>query len=187
MTPDSHSRTSGRDSSAKWVSSAGDDGSWKQTLEIQWEGSRWTAPTKWTLRGSDYDMDKEWHSRYMKYGEGDGLMIPPEAVTRGRSLRELTLKTIEGQILPCRLGPRQRRMIHRRTILCGREKIAVSIGSRLPHQEINGGLSYDRRQRCQVWQEIPLMPALYLTALKSINESEGDAVKGSRSDAGRWW
>ena len=56
------------DSSAKWVSSAGDDGSWKQTLE--WEGSRWTAPTKWTLKGSDYDMDKEWHSRYMKYGEG---------------------------------------------------------------------------------------------------------------------
>ena len=27
-------------------------------------------PTKWTLRGSDYDMDKEWHSRYKKYGEG---------------------------------------------------------------------------------------------------------------------
>ena len=23
--------------------------------------------------------------------------------------------------------------------------------------------------------------------LKSINESEGDAMKGSRSDAGRWW
>ena len=23
--------------------------------------------------------------------------------------------------------------------------------------------------------------------LKSINESEGDAVKGSRSDAGQWW
>ena len=94
----------------------------------------------------------------------DGLMIPPEAVTRERSLRELTLRMIEGQILPCQLDLRQRRMTHRGIILCGRERIAVSIGSKLPHQEINGGLSYDRRQRCQVWQEIHLMPALQLTA-----------------------
>ena len=47
---------------------AGGDSSWKQTSE--WEGSQWTAPTKWTLKGSDYDKDKEWHPRYMKYGEG---------------------------------------------------------------------------------------------------------------------
>ena len=56
------------DSSAKWVSSAGDDHSWKQASE--WEGSQWSAPTKWTLKGSDYDMDRDWHSRNMRYGEG---------------------------------------------------------------------------------------------------------------------
>ena len=56
------------DSSAKWISSAGDDSSWKQASE--WEGSQWSVPTRWTLKGSDYDMDKEWHSRNKKYGEG---------------------------------------------------------------------------------------------------------------------
>ena len=45
------------DSSAKWVSSAGDDSSWKRASE--WEGSQWSSPTKWTLKGSDYDIGKE--------------------------------------------------------------------------------------------------------------------------------
>ena len=56
------------DSSAKWMSPAGDDSSWKRASE--WEGSQWSIPTKWTLKGSDYDIDREWHSRNMKYGEG---------------------------------------------------------------------------------------------------------------------
>ena len=60
-------------------------------------------------------------TRAIKSMVKDGPMIPPGAVTRERSLQELTLKTIEGQILPCQLDPRQRRMIHRRIILCGRE------------------------------------------------------------------
>ena len=67
-----------------------------------------------------------------------GLVIHPEADIRERSLQELTLRMIEGQILPCQLDLRQRRMTRRRTTLCGREGIAVSIGSKLPHQEING-------------------------------------------------
>ena len=36
----------------------------------EWEGSQWSIPTKWTLKGSDYDIDREWHSRNLKYGEG---------------------------------------------------------------------------------------------------------------------
>ena len=55
---------------------------------------------------------------------------------------------------------RQRRMTRRMTIPCGRGRVAISTGSVLPHQEINGGLDYDRMERCQVWQEIPQMPAL---------------------------
>ena len=94
----------------------------------------------------------------------DGLMIPPEAVVRKRSLQGLTLRTIEGRILPCRLDLRQRRMTHRRIIQCGREEIAVSIGSKLPHQETSGGLDYDQKQSCQVWLEIHLTPVLQFTA-----------------------
>ena len=93
----------------------------------------------------------------------DGLMTPPEAVIRGRSLQELTLKMIEGRILPCQLDLRQRRMTHRRIIPCGREEIAVSIGSKLPHQETSGGLDYDQKQSCQVWLVIHLTPVLQFT------------------------
>ena len=90
----------------------------------------------------------------------DGLTIPPKAVTRGRSLQELTLRMIEGQIRRCPLGPRQRRMIHGMTTPCGKGGIAISIGSKLPHQEINGDLDYDQKRRCLVWLETLQMPVL---------------------------
>ena len=48
-------------SSSKWQSSAGDDGSWKKVSD--WEGSQWSAPTRRTLKGSDYEMDQEWQLR----------------------------------------------------------------------------------------------------------------------------
>ena len=35
-----------------------------------WEGSQWSAPTRRTLKGSDYEMDQEWKLRNMRYGEG---------------------------------------------------------------------------------------------------------------------
>ena len=35
-----------------------------------WEGSQWSAPTRRTLKGSDYEMDQEWQVRNMRYGEG---------------------------------------------------------------------------------------------------------------------
>ena len=152
------------DSSAKWMSSAGDDSSWKRASE--WEGSQWSIPTKWTLKGSDYDTDREWHSRNMKYGEGWAYEIPPEVITRGRSQQELILKMIGRQIQHCLLGPRPRRMIHRVITPCGRERIAVRLGGILPHQEISGSLDYDMIETYQVWQEILQRPALQLTASK---------------------
>ena len=90
----------------------------------------------------------------------DGLMIPPKADIRERSLQELTLRMIEGQIQRCLLDLRQRRMTHRMITPCGKGGIAVSIGSKLPHQDINGDLDYDQKQRCLVWLETPQMPAL---------------------------
>ena len=89
-----------------------------------------------------------------------GHMIPPRAAISEQSQQGLTLKMIEGQIRHCLLGPRQRRMIHRMITPCGKGRIAINIGSKLPHQEINGDLDYDLKQRCQVWLETLRMPVL---------------------------
>ena len=61
--PDQWSSTSSR-----WQSSAGDDRSWKGVSD--WEGSKWSTPTRGTLVGSEYDSDQEWHLRSMRYGNG---------------------------------------------------------------------------------------------------------------------
>ena len=47
---------------------AGDDSSWKKVSD--WEGSQWSAPTRRTLKGSEYETDQEWHLRNMRYGDG---------------------------------------------------------------------------------------------------------------------
>ena len=158
------------DSSAKWVSSAGDDSSWKRASE--WEGSQWSSPTKWTLKGSDYDIDREWHSRNMRYGEG-WAYDSSEATTRGRSQQELILRMIEKKIQRCLWVPRPRRMTQKETTPCGRERIAIRTGGSLPHREINGSPDYDKIETYQVWQEMLQKPALHLTALRaSMRELE---------------
>ena len=94
---------------------------------------------------------------------------------------------IERQILHCLLGPRQRRMIRRMITPCGRGRIAISIGSRA----VSSGSQWKPRLRPD--EEISSVAGDTSDAsaaayrLKSIYESEGDAVKGSRSDAGYWW
>ena len=55
-------------SSSRWHSSAGDERSWKRVSD--WEGSKWSTPTRRTLKGSEYDTDQEWHLRNMRYGDG---------------------------------------------------------------------------------------------------------------------
>ena len=55
-------------SSSRWHSSAGDEHSWKRVSE--WEGSKWSTPTRRTLTGSEYDADQEWHMQSMRYGDG---------------------------------------------------------------------------------------------------------------------
>ena len=54
--------------SSMWQSPASDDSSWKRVSE--WEGSQWSAPTGRTLKGSDYESDRDWHLKNMRYGEG---------------------------------------------------------------------------------------------------------------------
>ena len=59
-------------SSSRWHSSAGDERTWKYKgyESADWDGSKWSAPTSRDLGGSDYDTDKEWQLRNMRYGEG---------------------------------------------------------------------------------------------------------------------
>ena len=159
------------DSSAKWASSAGDDSSWKRASE--WEGSQWSIPTKWTLKGSDYDIDREWHSRNMRYGEGWAYDSSRSYYIRGRSQQELILKMIEKKIQRYLWDPRPRRMIHRMTTPCGRERIASRIGGSLPHREINGSPGYGLTETYRAWQEILQKPALHHIASRvSMREME---------------
>ena len=56
VTPDSHSRTNGviaLQSGHRLPATTVHGG-----RHLEWEGSQWSAPTKWSLRGSDYVMDK---------------------------------------------------------------------------------------------------------------------------------
>ena len=55
-------------SSSNWHSSAGDERSWKSMSE--WDRSKWSTPTRSTLKGPEYDTDREWHLRNMRYGDG---------------------------------------------------------------------------------------------------------------------
>ena len=61
--PDQWSSTSSR-----WQSSAGDERSWKGVSD--WEGSKWSTPTRGTSVGSECDTDQEWHLQSMRYGDG---------------------------------------------------------------------------------------------------------------------
>ena len=56
-------------SSSRWHSSAGGERSWNQ-VSPEWEGSKWSTPTRRTLTGSEYETDQEWQLRGMRDGNG---------------------------------------------------------------------------------------------------------------------
>ena len=105
----------------------------------------------------------------------DGLMIPPEVITRERSLQGLTLRMIERQILHCLLGPRRRTYDPQNDYT----------------QAASSGDQWKPRLRSEAEMSSVAGDTSEASAaayrLKSIHESEGDAVKGSRSDAGYRW
>ena len=51
---------------------AGDGRAWKYKSykSSEWDGSKWSTPTAKFLSASDYDTDRDWHARTMRYGEG---------------------------------------------------------------------------------------------------------------------
>ena len=70
---------------SKWQLSAGDDGSWKKVSD--WEGSQWSAPTRATLKGSEYETDQEWQFCEICDMVMVGLMTLPRAIAREQSQR----------------------------------------------------------------------------------------------------
>ena len=171
------------DSSAKWISSAGHDGSWKRASE--WEGSQWSAPTKWILKGSDYDTDREWHSRNMKYAEG-------WAYDSSRSHHK--------RAKPTGTDPEDDRKADS-TLPIG--STSKTYGPQSDHT------MWQRRDSSQTWRHytssgdqwkprlrynIDISSVAGDTSdasaatyhLRSIHESDGDAVRGRRSDEGYW-
>ena len=57
--------------SSRWHSFAGHERTWKyKSYESDWDGSKWSAPTSKHLGSPDYDTDKEWQLRSMRYGDG---------------------------------------------------------------------------------------------------------------------
>ena len=171
------------DSSAKWVSSAGDDHSWKQASE--WEGSQWSAPTKWTLKGSDYDMDREWHSRNMKYGEGWA-----HDSSRSHSKRAMPTGTDPeddrkaDSTLP--IGSTSKTYDPQNDYTMWQRKDSNQYWNRATSSgdQWKPKLRQDREMSSVAGDTSDSSAATH--RLKSIYESEGDAVKGSRSDAGYW-
>ena len=89
-------------------------------------------------------MDKEWHSRNMKYGEGWAY---DSSRSHYKRAKPTGTDPEDDRRADC---PRQRRMIRRMITPCGRGRIAVSIGSKLSHQEANGGLDFDQTKRYPV-------------------------------------
>ena len=110
-------------------------------------------------------------------------MIPPEVITRGRSLQELILKMTERQILPCLLGPYDPQndyTMWQRKDSNQYWKHATSSGDQWrPKLRQDGEMSSVAGDTSDA--------SAATRRLKSIYESEGDAVKGSRSDASHWW
>ena len=171
------------DSSAKWVSSAGDEHSWKQASE--WEGSQWSVPTKWTLKGSDYDMDRNWHSRNMRYGEGWAYDSSRSHYKRAKPTGtdpeddRKADPTLPMGSTSKTYDPQNDYTMWQRKDSDQYWKRAASSGDQWkPRLRQDGEMSSVAGDASDA--------SAMTHRLKSIYESEGDAVKGSRSDANYW-
>ena len=171
------------DSSAKWVSSAGDDSSWKRASE--WEGSQWSIPTKWTLKGSDYDIDREWHLRNMRYGEGWAYDSSRSHYKRAKPTgTDPEDDRKEDSALP--IGSTSKTYDPQSDYTMWQRKD----GNQTWRQSSSSGdqwkprLRYDRDLSSVAGDASEASAATH--RLKSIYESDGDAVKGPRSDESYW-
>ena len=167
-----------------WQSSAGDDSSWKKVSE--WEGSQWSAPTRRTLRGSDYESDRDWHLKNMHYSKGWACDSTQSHRKRAK---------------PTDTDPEDDRMTD--------SSVPIGSTSKTYDPEKDGSLwrqgdrsqswsysSYPSRQwRPQLWHERNISSAAGDTSeastavhhLNSIHEGDGDAVRAQSEWKDQWW
>ena len=170
--------------SSRWQSSAGDNSSWKKVSE--WEGSQWSAPTRRTLRGSEYESDRDWHLRNMHYGEGWACDSTQSHSKRAK---------------PTYTDPEDDRMTD--------SSLPIGSTSKTYDTEKDGNLwrQRDRGQswsysssssgqwRPKLWHDRTISSAAGDTSdasdpvhhLKSIHEDDSDVVRASSEWKNQWW
>ena len=135
--------------SSRWHSSASGERSRNQAAP-EWEGSKWSTPTRRTLVGSEYDTDQEWQLRSMRYGDGWAYDS-----THGHYKRAKPTQTdpeddrIADPSLP--MGSKSKTYDPRKMAASGRERIVAKSGRIHPHHQV-----------------IHLKPALQLIVLEAF-------------------
>ena len=85
-----------------------------------WEGSQWSAPTRRSLKGSEYETDQEWQLRNMRYGDDWACDSTQSHCKRAKP----THTDPEDD----RWDQRQRRMTQRKMATSGNEVTEAKIG-----------------------------------------------------------
>ena len=165
-------------SSSRWHSSAGYEPSWKRVSE--WEGSKWSTPTRRTLTGSEYDTDQEWHLRSMRYDDGWAYDSTQSHCKRAKpTYTDPEDDRTTDSSLPIRstsktYDPRKRKD--------GGQDWSHSSSSsgqwrpRLRHEKNFSSAAGDTSDASNA-----------VHRLGSIHETDGDAVKASSDRTDQWW
>ena len=141
-----------------------------------------------TLGGREYDADREWQLRSMRYGEGwDGLMTPPIATMSEQSQLRPTRKMTGVQIRHYQWALRQRPMIQERMVASGSGRTVARSGRINLHLQDVGGQESDTRGISRVQLAIASEASTATNVLGSIHEAEGVAMRAPSDKADRWW
>ena len=171
-------------SCSRWQSSAGDERTWNRVPE--WEGSKWSTPTRGTLVGSEYDTDQEWHLRSMRYGDGWAYDSTQSHYKRAKPTHtdpEDDRKTDSS--LP--LGSTSKTYDPKKDGSFWQRKDS---GQDWSHSSSSSGhwkprLRHERYFSSAAGDTSEASTAVH--RLGSTHETEGDAVKASSERADRWW
>ena len=170
-----------------WQSSAGDDSSWKKVSEpSDLEGSQCSAPTRRTLKGSEYDTDQEWQLRNMRYGEGWACDSTQSHYKRAKPTYtdpeddRMTDASLPIGSTPKTYDPKRDGNFWQRS----------DSGQNCSHSSSSSG-----QWRPRLWHEKNISSAAGDTSdasnavhhLGSIHESDGDAVRAPSEWKDQWW
>ena len=152
----------------------------------EWEGSQWSAPTRRTLRGSEYESDRDWHLRNMHYGEGWACDSTQSHSKRAK---------------PTYTDPEDDRMtdsslpIGSTSKTCDPEKDGNLWRQRDRGQSWSYSSSSSGQWRPKLWHDRTISSAAGDTSdasdpvhhVKSLHEDDSDVVKASSEWKNQWW